>query len=235
MCGRYTIAPGKKFFDRFDIHNRQLTLDAHYNVKPTQIMPVVVQHSPNSVELMKWGFLRSWANRPLINATAEKVGSSQVFRKSFERQRCLVPASGFYEWKETPTGKVPYYITLKEYTLFAFAGLYEVSKDKEGKEITTYTIITTTPNKLMESIHHRMPVILHKDDEASWLNPDNTETSELEKLLLPYPENEMQAWPVSRDVNNPRNDGEELIKPIGETISPQGNIAEDKKQNTETK
>lgn len=177
-------------------------------------MPVVAQHSPNSVELMKWGFLRSWSPRPLINATAEKVASSQVFRKAFERQRCLVPASGFYEWKATPEGKIPHYITLKTSPLFSFAGLYEVSKDTDGKEVTTYTIITTTPNKLMASMHNRMPVILHQADEDTWLNPDNVETMELQRLLVPYPETEMQAWPVSRAVNSPRNDGEELIKPV---------------------
>jgi putative SOS response-associated peptidase YedK len=214
MCGRYGFEPGKKFFDRFNIQNRQLELKAHYNVTPTQTMPVVVQHSPNSVELMTWGFLRPWANRPLINATAEKVATSKVFSKAFAHQRCLVPASGFYEWKATASGKVPHYITLKATELFAFAGLYEVAKDKDGNEVTTYTIITTAPNELMAPIHSRMPAILHQEDEAFWLNPDNVETRELERLLLPYPEDEMQAWPVSKAVNNPRNDGEELIKPV---------------------
>src|SRR5262245_20545422 len=140
MCGRYSFIPGKGFYTRFSIQNKLEQLEIDFNITPTRRTPVVTRNSPNQVSLMKWGLVPSWSKEPqvkfsTINARAEKVTESAVYRGPFKRQRCLVPASGFYEWRATPEGKDPYYIRLKSQELFSFAGLYDIWKDVEGKEL----------------------------------------------------------------------------------------------------
>lgn len=216
MCGRYDLDQPDEIYDRFEIEDRRLLLEPNYNVAPSQIMPVVVQHSPNHLELMRWGLIPFYAKEPkgIINARAETVSTNAAFKKAFQLQRCLVPASGFYEWKKTSQGKVPYHIYLKDDRLFAFAGIYTIWKSSQGQELKTYAIITTEPNELMAEIHNRMPVILEPDNEAAWLNPDETEASRLLPLLTPYPAKLMQAVAISRAVNNPKNNFPELLKPV---------------------
>src|SRR5262245_2740058 len=208
MCGRYGFEAGQReLLSRFQLEHVADQLTMSFNVTPGMTMPVVVKQSPNRLELMEWGFLPRWAKDPQatrrpINARAETVTTSPMFRKAFRSQRCLVPASGFYEWQQRPGGKQPHWIQLKGGDIFAFAGLWETWRDREGDERHTYTIITTEPNELMAPIHNRMPVILQRDDEALWLNPDETEADRLQKLLRSYPAAEMETWPVSRAVNN---------------------------------
>ena len=219
MCGRYGFVPGKNFDERFQVEHQQETLLPSYNVAPGATMPVVVRNSPNRVELMKWGLIPFWAKDPknsykTINARAETVATSPVFREALKRRRCLVPASGFYEWQQTERGKLPYFIHLKDIELFAFAGLYDVWQDAEGNELRTYTIITTTPNDLVQPIHNRMPVILHPDDEAMWIDPKMNDTAALRALLQPFPNALMEAYPVSRAVNTPAIDMPALIEPV---------------------
>jgi putative SOS response-associated peptidase YedK len=127
-----------------------------------------------------------------------------------------VLASGFFEWDKSVSPSQPCYFRLKHADLFAFAGLYDVWQDpKTKKEIQSYTIITTQPNSLVGNVHDRMPVILHKEDEENWLNPDLTELEHLLPLLRPYPAEYMETWRVVGDgAKNPRNDTEELIKPL---------------------
>jgi putative SOS response-associated peptidase YedK len=216
MCGRYAIVPGKNLEERFDVEHRQEPLLPSYNVAPGATMPVVVRNSPNRVELMRWGLIPFWAkdtksSYKTINARAETVATSAAFREAFRRRRCLVPASGFYEWQKTERGKLPFFIHIKAMELFAFAGLYDVWKDAEGQELRTYTIITTTPNELVQPIHNRMPVILHPDDEARWIDPAVNDMESLRSLLTPFPAELMEAYAVSRAVNSPANDSEELI------------------------
>jgi putative SOS response-associated peptidase YedK len=219
MCGRYGFVPGKNFDERFQVEHQQETLLPSYNVAPGATMPVVVRNSPNRVELMKWGLIPFWAKDPknsykTINARAETVATSPVFREALKRRRCLVPASGFYEWQQTERGKLPYFIHLKDIELFAFAGLYDVWQDAEGNELRTYTIITTTPNDLVQPIHNRMPVILHPDDEAMWIDPKMNDTAALRALLQPFPNALMEAYPVSRAVNTAAIDTPALIEPV---------------------
>jgi putative SOS response-associated peptidase YedK len=149
-----------------------------------------------------------------INARAEDIAEKPVYRKPIRSQRCLVPADGFYEWKrltlEGKEEKFPWYIGLKDRSLFAFAGLWDTWKDAEGVEILRYSIITTTPNTLMESIHDRMPVILHQKDVETWLDNETPLTTVL-SLLKPYPAAEMLSFPVSTRVNSPRNDDPNLL------------------------
>ena len=125
-----------------------------------------------------------------------------------------MPASGFYEWQKTERGKIPYFIHLKDTELFAFAGLYDVWKDAEGQELRTYTILTTTPNALMQPIHNRMPVILQPDDEGTWIDPGVNDPVSLLSLLKPFPAELMEAYTVSRAVNSPANDSNELLSPV---------------------
>jgi len=219
MCGRYALAEISALVERFQIASAApANLAPRYNVAPTQSMPVVVKHSPNQLALMRWGLMPAWAKdsrpgSPLINARAETLAEKRSFRQLLTAQRCLIPASGFYEWQQSEAGKTPYYIHLKEQPLFAFAGLYDRSVDAQGAEEFSYTIITTTPNALMAPIHNRMPVILRQEDEDAWLNPDETEPARLLPLLLPYSAEEMEAYTVSRAVNSPRNDGPQLRTP----------------------
>lgn len=219
MCGRYVLADIAALAERFDVTVDPTTTTPRYNVAPTQNMPVVVKQSPNRLVLMRWGLVPSWAKdgkteQLLINARAETLGQKRTFSKLLSSQRCLVPASGFYEWQQTGAGKVPHYISLQDDSLLAFAGLYDRWTDDQGTEVFSYTIITTEPNALMAPIHNRMPAILRRDEEAFWLNPDETEASRLLPLLRPYPPELMKATPVSRAVNNVRNDSPTLLQRV---------------------
>ncbi|HSW96402.1 MAG TPA: SOS response-associated peptidase [Candidatus Saccharimonadales bacterium] len=217
MCGRYgfSIKDEREVLERFDIEKINFELRNSYNVAPTQEMPIVERHSPNSLNLRKWGIFPSFMNGGmLINAQAEKLAISGVWKKAFIENRCIVPATFFYEWKKLSDGKQPYLIKPKYQKLFGFAGIIVKYHDKEKKEKEGYIIITTTPNSLMKEIHNRMPVILRKEDEDEWLNPDNVEPEKLLKLLTPYPASEMEAYPISTLVNTPKNNFPEIIKPL---------------------
>ncbi len=137
-----------------------------------------------------------------------------AYRAAFRYRRCLVPASGFYEWAKTPHGKQPHFIHLPDEPLFAFAGLWESWHGPDGEELRTHTILTTTPNEIMAPLHDRMPVILPREVENAWLDPSETRTDRLLPLLRPCPAEAMAAYPVSRAVNDPRADGPELIAPL---------------------
>jgi putative SOS response-associated peptidase YedK len=217
MCGRYSIVPTENIAARFDVQQEQLSLQPRYNVAPSQSLPVVVRNSPNRLVEMQWGLIPSWSKEPraqfsTINARAETIAKSPVFRGPFKTRRCLVPASGFYEWQRTSNGKQPFCIRLKDDDLFAFAGLYDIWRDADGNELYSYTIVTTAPNELVAPIHNRMPVILQRDDEDVWLDGEAT-PGRLASLLVAYPAAGMQAYPVSRAVNNPANEGAELMQP----------------------
>ncbi len=218
MCGRYSLPDPEDIPIRFKGTRIGYDAKPRFNAAPSENMPVVVSDGQRHVELMRWGLVPFWAKDEkigykMINARAETLPVKPSFRKSLSLQRCIVPAAGFFEWKKTDGEKIPYYIFLKNKHLFGFAGLYDVWRDKAGKELKTYTIITTEPNALVGSIHNRMPAILEKQDEEMWLNPDVTEPDRLVKLLHPYPAEEMEAYPVSRLVNAPANDTKEILEP----------------------
>ena len=217
MCGRYGFSQPEKLSERFHTDNQLSYLTPRYNVAPSQDMPVVVHHDRNHVELMRWGLVPFWAKDEkigykMINARAETLAEKPSFRKALALKRCIIPADGFFEWMKLDREKIPYYISLKNHSLFGFAGLYDIWHDKQGKELKTYTIITTEPNTVMKPIHDRMPVILEKGDEEAWLNPDETDPERLLPLLHPYPAHDMEAYPVSRLVNSPKHDTKEVIE-----------------------
>jgi len=158
MCGRYTLVIPSDFTTRFSVEGQELEIEPRYNVAPGQLMPIVVSNSPNRIEIMRWGLVPAWAKDPkmgyrMINARAETVATKPAFRRPFLTRRCLVPATGFFEWQKRGASKAPYCIRLKGQAVFAFAGLYDVWLDAEGRELKTYTIITTTPNGLLAPIH----------------------------------------------------------------------------------
>lgn len=218
MCGRYgfTVENEKEFLTRFDLENAAFELQDNWNVAPTQEMPVVERHSPNSVHLRKWGMQPSWSPMYLINAKSEKLVESRFWHKPFTTSRVIVPASYFIEWQKLEDkSKQPYVIRLKSKEMFGFAGLLVTTKDKEGNDKEGYVIITQEAGAFMSEIHHRQPCILKKEDEEAWLNPDTTESEKLLPLLEPFPyEKDIEKFPVSSLVNKPVNNFPEILKPI---------------------
>jgi putative SOS response-associated peptidase YedK len=225
MCGAYgfSVKDAKEVYDRFEVVNTLEDLKPRWNVRPGQMNPVITSHSQNRISRMFWGLIPHWAKDKsfaykTINARAETVATLATYKEPFRHKRCIVPATGFYEPDKIHFTKPPFpwhYFQLKDQKVFGIAGLYDVWKDREtGKEIHTYTIITTEPNSVVGEFHGRMPVILQKEDEETWLNPDISEPAQLLPLLQSYPPEKMETWPVGEAARNPRNDYPELMKPL---------------------
>lgn len=218
MCGRFTLTHVQGFSTRFELLDQRAQPTPRFNVAPTQEHPIIISQSPNQMLMMRWGLVPFWAKDPkignrLINARAETVATKPAFRTSIKRKRCLVPATGFYEWKSLDAGKVPYYVHLKDDSVFAFAGLYDAWTNPDGEKLMTFTIITTTPNAIMGKIHDRMPVMLDREDESLWLTKVPLPDQELKRIFTPYPARLMEAYEVSTRVNNPRIENERLVAP----------------------
>ena len=221
MCGRFMLtADQDSFEDRFSLTRFDLGWVPSFNIAPTQeVLTVTNDGSENRPELMRWGLVPSWAKDPkignrMINARSETLAEKPSFRTAFKRRRCLIPADGFYEWKREGKAKKPMLITVNPGDLFAFAGLWETWKQPDDSWLLTCAIITTSANEFMKSIHDRMPVILPRESEASWLDPEEQDTAMLSKLLLPYDSDRMEAYEVSTLVNSPRNNFPEVIEPV---------------------
>jgi putative SOS response-associated peptidase YedK len=218
MCGRFSRkATLQAIVDEFEIEEQDEKVKPSYNVAPGQEIAVVLKDENKKLNLLKWGLIPSWAKDPtigsrMINARAETLSEKPSFKHSLRRKRCIIIADGFYEWKKEGAHKVPMYIFLKSGKLFGFAGLWDTWTAPEGNKIATCTIITTSPNKLIEEIHNRMPVILPKENVDRWLDPSIQDESKVLPLLQPYPADEMDAYPVSRLVNSPKNNSPEVIK-----------------------
>jgi putative SOS response-associated peptidase YedK len=188
--------------EHFGVQQGLETLAPSDNVKPTQAVPVIVQRDGmRELATMRWGLIPPWAKDAAIasttfNARAETVADKPSFRHAFRRRRCLVPATGFYEWQQEGRRKVPYEFVVGDGELFAFAGLYESWRDPQGELLHTYTIITTTPNEIVAPVQNRMPVILQRIHEAVWLDPQVDDVAYLQTLLAPYPTDAMALRPV---------------------------------------
>lgn len=223
MCGRYTLHQKvDAIAKRYNLASVPKDVTENYNVAPGQIMPVVIESEDGTqhLELMKWGLVPFWAKDPrigykLINARDDTIFTKPMWRSVILKKRALIPADGFYEWhksvKAQKLQKQPYYIHPKQLDIFSFAGVWEAWKDAIGQEVKTYSIITTEPNKEMATIHNRMPVILHQEDEASWLEPSRLTKNDVEPYLRPYEDHGLEMFEVSEDVNSPRNNDEHLI------------------------
>ncbi len=221
MCGRFTNKmTWQEIHDLYDITNADFrpNLRPNYNIAPTHIVPVVRRGADGrDLALMRWGFEEPWAKSSIINATAEKVATSSVFKKSFEERRCLVPADGFYEWKKGEDGKrQPFRICMADESPFAFAGIWRIwTVDKDGKDhavgdrVETFTIITTTANDLTKTIHNRMPVILDQGNYGDWLDAGGGT-----ELLKPFSADRMIAYEVGTRVNSVRNNDPDCLTRI---------------------
>ena len=220
MCGRYTfIAPAPAAEQRFDAKFVE-PAPTTYNAAPSQRLPVITNAAPGQIQLLNWGLVPAWSRDPAagpkpINARAETLAEKPSFRTALTRRRCLIPADGFYEWQApaegSKAGKTPTYLHRKDSALFAFAGLWDEWYAPDGSPLRSCTIITTTPNSVAAAIHDRMPVILRPEDEAFWLDSAVTDSRDLLPLLVPYPSEEMESYPVSRRVNVPVSDDPELL------------------------
>lgn len=204
MCGRYSTEgiATTDLRERFAVQHVQESVVPSHNVKPTQDAPVIIMHDgERELTAMRWGLIPAWAKDAtiagkLFNARAETVSDKPSFRSALRRRRCLVPATGFYEWQQQGRRKVPCQFVVGAGDLFAFAGLYETWRDPSDQTVHSYTIITTTPNELVAPIHNRMPVILPRDAEALWIDPQFEDTAHLQALLTPYPADAMHMRPV---------------------------------------
>lgn len=217
MCGRYALyGPRSRHRAEHEYFQGLTDFEPSFNVAPSQLMPVsgLMDGEPR-MTLAKWGFVPHWAKDPkigykMINARSETVATSKAYGPPYrKRQRCLVPASGFYEWQQRPSGKQPYYITSAGGELLAFAGLWEHWKQPDGEWLITYTILTGEPNELMRRLHDRMPVILLAEDYDRWLGEDDPRD-----LLAPYPAELLRAYPVSTRVNSPANNDSAILDPL---------------------
>jgi putative SOS response-associated peptidase YedK len=220
MCGRFTLTTNLgAIAQRFGMARFLEEIGPRYNIAPTQTVIVVNDDGTRHLTQMQWGFIPSWAKDPaignrMINARAETVATRPAFRVALRKRRCLIPADGFYEWQPAGRRKQPVYITLKSREPFSFAGLSETWTSPEGEEVRSCTIITCEANDLMKPIHDRMPVILSKEAESVWLDPTIQDPALLLPLLVPYPAEEMEVYPVSTWVNNPEHDGAECLLPL---------------------
>jgi putative SOS response-associated peptidase YedK len=233
MCGRYaTTQTSASLNDAFgaDLADSFVELEPDYNMAPTKLAPLVIARPSDdgrpTRELLtaKWGLVPSWAKDPsignrMINARSETVAEKPAFKKAFGKRRAIIPADGYYEWyaSQDPQTKKkqPFFITPKDRSVLAMAGLYEFWRDEDAEEwLITYTILTTTAADDLGHLHDRMPMMLEPDAFDAWLDPTPHPTDELLGLLVPAAPGRLDAWPVSTEVNNVRNNGPQLLEPL---------------------
>jgi putative SOS response-associated peptidase YedK len=220
MCGRFYLdAQQDELAEYFDLQVAPL-LTPRYNIAPAQEIAAVLQGDQGrELRFFRWGLIPFWAKDEkiayrTINARAETVESKPAFRAAFKYRRCLIPASGFFEWKAEQTGKQPYCIRLRHAPLFALAGLYEHWQGGSGREVNSCTLLVTEANPAVQAIHERMPVIVKRKDHATWLDPQIQQAAALKRLLIPWSDDDMDLYPVNKRIGNTRNDDAECIAPL---------------------
>ncbi|HEX5591374.1 MAG TPA: SOS response-associated peptidase [Candidatus Limnocylindrales bacterium] len=227
MCGRFTQErPTSELAEIFEAEDLAIGDGGRYNVAPTDEAAVIVQRDDRrAVTAYRWGLIPHWAesakvgNR-MFNARAETLAASPVFRESFRKRRCLVPVDSFYEWRREGKVRQPFRVVPTDGRPLALAGLWAGWRDPETDQVRrTFTIVTTGPNALMRSIHDRMPVVVPPEAWERWLDPALPDPGELTGLLVPAEDGSLEAYPVSRAVNDVRNDGPGLIQPLDEPVA----------------
>ena len=222
MCGRFTLrTPPQALASLFDLPEAP-PLEPRYNIAPSQPVLAVRRHprtGQREFTFLNWGLIPSWAKDVkigyrLINARSETVADKPAFRAAYRRRRCIVPADGFYEWQKRAGHKQPYFIHRKDDQPFGMAGLWERWEGPDGSVIESCTLLTTEPNELLRPLHNRMPVILSPEEYETWLDVQNASPLVLQALLRPCPASLLEALPVSRYVNNPRQEGPACIEPL---------------------
>ena len=239
MCGRYSAAQQTLpiLAERFKADPSEAEADAaedrpNWNVTPTSRVLVITSaaDAPRRLRRLRWGLVPNWAKdlnvgNKMINVRAESVTDKPTFKRLLAKNRCILPADGFYEWQDLgpdPEGKggrrsrkQPFYVTTRDGAPLALAGLWTSnSKVDAGGPVESCTILTTSANQLMGTIHHRMPVILPEETWDTWLDPDFDDVDALAKLLVPAPDELLQLWPIDAAVNSPRNNNPDLTRPL---------------------
>ena len=223
MCGRYRLSRRKQIVaEYFDSVPGEEDWNPHYNIAPTQSVPVIRQNPKKPIRelsLMRWGLIPSWAKDSsvaamMINARSETAGVKPAFRDALKSCRCLIPADGFYEWQRTGKAKQPYCFEVNEGKLFAFAGIWDRWQDANCNALETCSILTTTPNAVTSAVHDRMPVILDPDSYDLWLDPGMRDVSVASELLKPYDARQMRCYPVGTRINYVSNDDEGCSTPV---------------------
>lgn len=222
MCGRFSLAADPEelqlAFPGFDIPEGYT---ARYNIAPSQPVMAVTNSTEKKFELFTWGLIPSWAKDPaisvkMINARSEGITEKPSFKSPFKYRRCLVPASGFFEWKAQPgqRKKIPYYFHASDQKLFGLAGLWDEWHSPDGSMIRSLTLITTSANETIKPYHDRMPVILARENYDEWLFTDSKDSGSLTKLLQPLSAFNLEAYQVGDFVNTPKNDFSECLIPF---------------------
>jgi len=222
MCGRFTLRSSiKELAEALEATSVKIREDkARYNIAPTQqVVAAREEGKERELLMLKWGLVPGWTKDPkigarMINARSETVTEKPAFREAFRRRRCLIPSSGFYEWKREGARKQPFYFQMRDEQLFAFAGLWEQWAGEGSEAIESCTILTTNANEVLAPVHDRMPVIVAPENYELWLDTTMSKAEQLTPLLRPYPAAKMTAHPVGLSVNNPRYDGEDLLAPL---------------------
>jgi len=219
MCGRFTrITPASTIIEVFHASAPSFELAASYNVAPTQDIIIISDTGKRELIKCRWGFLPAWIKdiseaNPMINARAESIDEKPYFKEAFRKQRCLVIADGFYEWRREKKKKTPYYIRIKSGKPMGFAGIYNYWASPDGNKICGCAIITTESNDLVATIHDRMPVIVPENKIDLWLDPGCKDYEALKGILKACPSEELEMHMVSNAVNSPKNDSEANILP----------------------
>jgi putative SOS response-associated peptidase YedK len=224
MCGRFAQQrPASELAERFAAEPLVEEPGARFNLAPTDEALVVVQREERrAVVAYRWGLIPHWADRAAVgaktfNARAETVASSPMFRDAFRRKRCLVPVDAFYEWRREGKSRQPFAIRRADGDVLALAGLWSGWRDPGSGELRrTFTIVTAPANQAVAAVHDRMPVVLEPDRWTAWLDPEAADPGELQAMLQPNDATELELYPVSRLVNNARNEGPELLRPLGD-------------------
>ena len=220
MCGRFAMTESEeKVMNDFQIQHSEVLLEPRYNISPSQGITVIVkQDGIRRLETRQWGLIPFWAKapKPMINARAETASEKPAFKQAFRKRRCLIPASGFFEWAKEDGKKQPYFICLQDKSPMAFAGLCEEWFTPDGKIVKTCAILTVEANSFLQFIHHRMPVILTPTKGMNWLDLNETEVSP-QNILMPYDSENMEARRVTRRVNVPSFDNPECIEKLDES------------------
>lgn len=226
MSSRYTLYEIDKLRDRFALASGvPKGIKPHYNISPVQSVPVVVSvDGKNEMQLMKWGFIPKGASNAnsvfrykTFSARSEGIFDKPTWQTAIRSNRCLIPANGFYEWKKTSNSTQPFYIHPTDQTVFGFAGLYSSWTDPEGKVWGTCSIVTTNSGAESDSTPSRLPVIVHQEDEADWLNPEIDDINVLYRIMRPYDLDKLLAIKVGDDINSTKIDMPRLIEKISPT------------------
>ena len=222
MCGRFSLhTPESMIREAFNLERTEpLGLESRYNIAPSQDISIIRDtETDREMVMARWGLIPSWSKEPktkysTINARIESVAEKPTYRTPFKHKRCLIPADGFYEWKQVAGNKIPHHIRMKSSKVFAFAGLWDHWED-ESDSFDSCVIITTPSNEVMKPIHERMPVIIAAAHYDYWLDARINYKQEIMQYLNSAPSSHLTAYPVSTRVNSPRNNDERCIQPAG--------------------